>query len=98
MILYSLLSELLPDWNVRIPKLDYVVITAQKAIAQAGGKAAKQASPIRPNRLVPYPSTLLGLDRARRDTRYEMIKIVQEVGLSACLGITSAVNIACLLG
>lgn len=35
--------------------------------------------PLRPNNCIMYKPTLLGLDQARRDCRFEMIKIVQEV-------------------
>lgn len=36
-------------------------------------------SPLPPNALVPYMADLFGLDRAKRDCRLEMIKIVREV-------------------
>ncbi|KAF7343735.1 hypothetical protein MSAN_01954100 [Mycena sanguinolenta] len=36
-------------------------------------------SPIPPNNLVPYDGDQFGLDEARRDCRFEMIKIVKEV-------------------
>ncbi|KAJ2993958.1 hypothetical protein NUW58_g1681 [Xylaria curta] len=35
--------------------------------------------PMAPNTLVPYPADLFGLDHAKRDCRFEMIKIVREV-------------------
>lgn len=35
--------------------------------------------PMPPNELVPYKGTIFGLDKARRDCRFEMIKIVREV-------------------
>lgn len=35
--------------------------------------------PMPPNALVPYPADLFGLDHAKRDCRFEMIKIVREV-------------------
>ena len=35
--------------------------------------------PLPPNNLVPYKPTKFGLDKARRDCRFEMIKIVREV-------------------
>ncbi|KAJ7351546.1 hypothetical protein DFH08DRAFT_923452 [Mycena albidolilacea] len=36
-------------------------------------------APLPPNALTPYPATIFGLDKARRDCRFEMIKIVKEV-------------------
>ncbi|KAF7344156.1 hypothetical protein MVEN_01705800 [Mycena venus] len=36
-------------------------------------------APLPPNPLKPYPATIFGLDKARRDCRFEMIKIVKEV-------------------
>ena len=35
--------------------------------------------PIPPNDLVPYKASIFGLEKARRDCRFEMIKIVREV-------------------
>lgn len=35
--------------------------------------------PTKPNQVKPYHKSLLGLEKARRDCRLEMIKIVQEV-------------------
>ncbi|KAJ7700955.1 hypothetical protein B0H16DRAFT_1332585 [Mycena metata] len=35
--------------------------------------------PLPPNALTPYPANIFGLDKARRDCRFEMIKIVKEV-------------------
>lgn len=35
--------------------------------------------PMAHNELVPYEADLFGLDRAKRDCRFEMIKIVREV-------------------
>ncbi|KDQ06256.1 hypothetical protein BOTBODRAFT_121779 [Botryobasidium botryosum FD-172 SS1] len=35
--------------------------------------------PLPPNDLAPYKPTIFGLDKARRDCRFEMIKIVKEV-------------------
>ncbi|KAG5644903.1 hypothetical protein DXG03_007455 [Asterophora parasitica] len=35
--------------------------------------------PMPPNELVPYKGSIFGLDKARRDCRFEMIKIVREV-------------------
>ncbi|KAJ7822770.1 hypothetical protein B0H13DRAFT_1659452 [Mycena leptocephala] len=35
--------------------------------------------PLPPNVLTPYPANIFGLDKARRDCRFEMIKIVKEV-------------------
>ncbi|KAF8212688.1 hypothetical protein K438DRAFT_1662231 [Mycena galopus ATCC 62051] len=46
------------------------VVPAQQALLEA---------PIPPNDLVPYKGTQFGLDKARRDCRFEMIKIVREV-------------------
>ncbi|CAK5273697.1 unnamed protein product [Mycena citricolor] len=37
------------------------------------------AEPLPPNDLTPYRGSLFGLDKARRDCRFEMIKIVREV-------------------
>ncbi|KAF7317696.1 hypothetical protein MKEN_00857300 [Mycena kentingensis (nom. inval.)] len=36
-------------------------------------------APMPPNELKPYNATIFGLDKARRDCRFEMIKIVREV-------------------
>jgi hypothetical protein len=36
-------------------------------------------APLPPNVLTPYPAKIFGLDKARRDCRFEMIKIVKEV-------------------
>ncbi|KAJ7797131.1 hypothetical protein B0H13DRAFT_1674612 [Mycena leptocephala] len=36
-------------------------------------------APLPPNVLTPYPANIFGLDKARRDCRFEMIKIVKEV-------------------
>lgn len=36
--------------------------------------------PMPPNDLVPYEADIFGLEDARRDCRFEMIKIVREVG------------------
>ncbi|KAJ7268391.1 hypothetical protein C8J57DRAFT_1509577 [Mycena rebaudengoi] len=46
------------------------VVPAQQALFDA---------PIPPNNLVPYKGNQFGLDTARRDCRFEMIKIVREV-------------------
>lgn len=39
-------------------------------------------APMPPNDLVPYKDNLFGMDKARRDCRFEMIKIVREVRVS----------------
>jgi hypothetical protein len=41
-------------------------------------------APLPPNVLTPYPANIFGLDKARRDCRFEMIKIVKEVRNSLC--------------
>jgi hypothetical protein len=41
-------------------------------------------APLPPNALTPYPDNIFGLDKARRDCRFEMIKIVKEVRNSLC--------------
>ncbi|KAJ6479052.1 hypothetical protein C8R45DRAFT_833116 [Mycena sanguinolenta] len=46
------------------------VVAAQQALPDA---------PMPPNNIVPYKGNLFGLDVARRDCRFEMIKIVREV-------------------
>lgn len=64
----------------KITSLELVGIEAERKIKQSDiPKRSQKAPPVRPNLLVPYSNTLLGLDKARRDARYEMIKIVQEV-------------------
>lgn len=42
-------------------------------------KKDEVAKPLPPNALVPYPCDIFGLEKARRDCRFEMIKIVREV-------------------
>lgn len=39
----------------------------------------KIEKPLPPNKLFPYPATVYGLDKAQRECRFEMIKIVREV-------------------
>ena len=52
--------------------------TASSASVVLIGKT-KRTPPARPNELVPYSADIFGLDKARRDCRFEMIKIVKEV-------------------
>ncbi|KAF7344070.1 hypothetical protein MVEN_01696600 [Mycena venus] len=52
--------------------------TATQAVAKVGSRELVEA-PLPPNALKPYPATIFGLDKARRDCRFEMIKIVKEV-------------------
>ncbi|KAF7349013.1 hypothetical protein MVEN_01422400 [Mycena venus] len=47
-------------------------------VVKAGPREPVEA-PLPPNALRPYPATIFGLDKARRDCRFEMIKIVKEV-------------------
>ena len=54
----------------------------EQVTAPGGANWAEKA--MKPNPCVPYPPDLLGLDKARQDCRFEMIKIVQEVGSSRC--------------
>lgn len=35
--------------------------------------------PLEPNKVIPYKANVFGLDQAKRDCRFEMIKIVREV-------------------
>jgi hypothetical protein len=48
-------------------------------IAAPGASKKHIQAPIAPNPLVPYKPSIFGLDKARRDCRFEMIKIVKEV-------------------
>jgi hypothetical protein len=53
-------------------------------IYNAGGYATTEARkqlepPIKPNTMLPYNNSLYGLEQAKRDCRFEMIKIVREV-------------------
>lgn len=41
----------------------------------------KEHPPSPPVKLDPYPNTILGLEMARKDCRFEMIKIVKEVSI-----------------
>ena len=43
-------------------------------------RGSLQEEPLAPNSLKPYAPSLIGLEQARRDCRWEMIKIVKEVG------------------
>jgi hypothetical protein len=55
--------------------------------------------PMPPNALQPYTADLYGLDHAKRDCRFEMIKIVREVGTSpkeVC--VSSSANCSVRLG
>ena len=49
------------------------------ALLPPAPRAADIDPPFPPNALVPYRADIFGLDRARNDCRFEMIKIVREV-------------------
>ncbi|KAI0340777.1 hypothetical protein BDW22DRAFT_1359593 [Trametopsis cervina] len=46
---------------------------------QPESKSDLLAKPMPPNEIVPYEPTIFGLEKAQRDCRFEMIKIVREV-------------------
>ena len=50
---------------------------------EESSKSPPNEEPMPPNDLVPYSATIFGLDKARRDCRFEMIKVVREVNSSA---------------
>ncbi|KIP02241.1 hypothetical protein PHLGIDRAFT_79414 [Phlebiopsis gigantea 11061_1 CR5-6] len=52
---------------------------APQAVVAVAPHAADIDPPFPPNELVPYRADIFGLDRARKDCRFEMIKIVREV-------------------
>lgn len=52
----------------------------QMSVARGnGGLRVKEKAPLEPNPLAPYKASIFGLDKAKRDCRFEMIKIVHEV-------------------
>ena len=51
----------------------------QQTLAQVVATQQALEAPIPPNNIVPYKGNQFGLDAARRDCRFEMIKIVKEV-------------------
>lgn len=54
--------------------------------------------PMQPNKLQAYPADLFGLDEAKRDCRFEMIKIVREVSVCEFVAFTElleADNVLC---
>ena len=67
------------DFDTRLAvykdSLEKDISKGSKAIAAHG----KDEEPLEPNKVVPYKPSLMGLDQARRDARFEMIKIVREV-------------------
>lgn len=68
------------DYQDRLKQYEEVV----QAIA-ANPEAYREVTvekPLPPNKLVPYKGDLFELDKARRDCRFEMIKIVREVQYS----------------
>lgn len=57
------------------------IVEAQKQLSITE-KGELYDPPLKPNEMMPYDGTLLGLDKALRDCRWEMIKIVKEVSLA----------------
>ena len=55
------------------------------AARQASAAAQDVDPPFPPNDLVPYRADIFGLDKARKDCRFEMIKIVREVCACRCV-------------
>ena len=54
------------------------LVAYEKKKAEAEGTQGL-SPPFPPNKLIPYRPDLFGLDKARKDCRFEMIKIVREV-------------------
>ncbi|KAJ7314681.1 hypothetical protein DFH08DRAFT_716451 [Mycena albidolilacea] len=77
--------------NIQMGKLAYRSILSNTGSAGRDGSTATQKQmvkvglnepieePLLPNALTLYPAIIFGLDKARRDCRFEMIKIVKEV-------------------
>ncbi|OCK80670.1 hypothetical protein K432DRAFT_416534 [Lepidopterella palustris CBS 459.81] len=65
------------DYDKRMAKYT----EAKQALSRASGAYSEVTleEPLPPNEVKPYPADLFGLDKARRDCRFEMIKIVREV-------------------
>lgn len=66
------------DMNLELAKVSNRIIEARKQLELIRASELYDP-PLRFNALKPYAGSLLGLDRARRDCRWEMIKIVREV-------------------
>ncbi|KAL6362826.1 hypothetical protein LRP88_04137 [Fusarium phalaenopsidis] len=65
-------SLLAPTWTTK---------RRGKSCKQCPAKSPKRKieKPLPPNKLLPYAATVYGLDKAQRECRFEMIKIVREV-------------------
>lgn len=61
-----------------LAKLEWDIIFAQRKMAAIQAGEAFEP-PLKPNPLKPYPASLIGLDTARSDCRWEMLKIAKEV-------------------
>lgn len=64
--------------QTELAKIEHELSIAKRKlkISADGGHAEP---PFKPNALKPYPASQVGFERARRDCRWEMIKIVKEV-------------------
>lgn len=65
--------------TLELAKVDHEIIVAKRKLTAIIEQEKRFEPPLKPNALVLYPPTVLGFDRARRDCRWEMIKIVKEV-------------------
>ena len=67
------------DYETRLER--YKSVNGSKAVGVHSKLSADMDSePLEPNKIVPYKASVFGLDQAKRDCRFEMIKIVREVG------------------
>ncbi|KAK4694378.1 hypothetical protein P7C71_g3198, partial [Lecanoromycetidae sp. Uapishka_2] len=72
------------DYEMRLAKYKDAVQSDDKKgtktiAASSIASRGTEDEPLKPNKLVPYKASVYGLDQAKRDCRFEMIKIVREV-------------------
>ena len=75
--LQELAAEAKVDYDQRLKRYQGAQQNVDKKVAKASTTIADE--PIPPNAVVPYKASVFRLDHAKRDCRFEMIKIVREV-------------------
>lgn len=73
------LTEYAEDFNKAFAEQKKKYEASQKPDNRGAITQGHIEEPIPPNKVVPYGGDIFGLDKARRDCRFEMIKIVREV-------------------
>lgn len=68
-----------------------ITVNGSALVKAKKSESSVETKLLEPNKLVPYRPNVYGLDQARRDCRFEMIKIVREVSIRKIYGDASNV-------